>query len=223
MNNAPKVDAVEASAMSKLIVTEKPISAMARPRELARIRADLLRYTMALSGQGPSILGRLSQRLKSRLSGDPDQPIKIQIEALKAREAKLATDIIEGILTPLTEAEAWAVRAFFAKQQIYLQRCLEAGTLEDKPGPDAEAVKMAKDAAKEAIALVGGNYWVAKWIEMALKRRTDKGLVPYFTAAQIINVEPEALEYIFNLYHEAFTLTDDEIKKFAAPPIQAAN
>lgn len=191
-----------APGFRKLTRESVPVKILRNPFQLTQVRADLERMRKAIEAKAfDSVLAFFRKR------STYDAPIETQIKALEMREAELAKSEIEAVLTPLTEAETWEARVEFGA--IY-------NTLLKK----AESYQgAAKEAFKDEVEKTSRNIWVAKWIEIALKKpqQVDGKWVRYAAPGEGLGIDPPTLDWLFNFYHDSFTLTADELKKSVAP------
>lgn len=196
-----------AAGMRKLTRESAPVKILKAPFQLAQVRAEIERFSDAKKI-------KLENRVMAffHRNSKADLPLDIQIQALRMREEKLSSDWIDGVLTPLTEAETWEVRCEWgAIRKTLLERELEY---------DGEA----KAAYHKEVEEASTSIYVSKWVGIALKQKdqVDNKWVRYSKLGTFGQIEPDALNYLFNFYHESFTLTDDDLKKFAAPTKAAA-
>jgi hypothetical protein len=214
---ADKLDPEGAAGMEKLMRRGKPVRVLRRISALSRARATL--DTMKqVSNEGRGILARF----KAILPGvKQDQPYEKQVVQAQALVDQLENDWIEGVLTPLTEAEAWAVRAHYTHLSLYLTRQLtQEGNTPEKVAANA--------AATETVDILGNQAWMAKWVGYSLKRTPEDGrrtaTEPYWPEAIIpADLDPMVIGQLFSIYHEAFTPTEAELKKSAAPTTPRTN
>lgn len=198
----PEADEIVDKAFRKLSRESAPAKVLRAPYQLAQTRAELERFKTAKGIKTESRVMAFFHR-----GSAADAPIEIKIEALKLREAQLAQDFIEGTLTPLTEAETWEVRCEWgAIRKTLLERELEL------QGP-------AKEAYHAEVEKASSGIWIQKWIGIALKKKEQVNgkWERWGKPDAFAEVEPVALDFLFNLYHENFNLTDDELKKLRAP------
>ena len=209
----PKLDSEAAAGMEKLMRRSKPVRVLRRISALSKARATL--DTMKqVSGEGRGILARF----RAMLPGVQDeQPLEKQLAQAQALVDLLENDWIEGELTPLTEAEAWGVRAHFTHLSLFLKRQLT------QEGNTPEKVA-ANKAADETVEILGNQAWMAKWVGYSLKRKEGRSLEPYWPDAIIpADLDPMVIAQLFGIYHAAFTPTEDELKKSAAPTTLKTN
>jgi len=191
-----------APAFRKLTRESVPVKVLKNPFQLTQVRADLERMREALKAKTESTVMAFFHKRSTA-----DAPIKIQIEALEMREAALASEMIEAVLTPLTEAEVWEVRVEYGAIYNTLLKKVE--------NYEGEAKQAFMDEVKSSSTKI----WVSKWIEIALKKPEQEGgkWIRYAGPGKLMGIDPPTLDWLFNFYHESFTLSDDELKKFAAP------
>lgn len=197
-DNARQID----KAFRKLSRESAPAKVLRAPFQLAQTRAEIERFESAKKK-------RIESRMMAFLhrKSTADAPLALQLQALKIREEALANDFIEGTLTPLTEAENWEVRCEWAAiKKTLLEHELEL------QGAAREAYHAETEKASTGI-------WIQKWVAIALKKKEQVNgkWERYAGPGELNDVEPVTLNYLFNLYHEAFNLTDDELKKLQAP------
>lgn len=198
-----------APAMRKLTRESTPVKLLKSPFQLSEIRAEIERFQEAKDIKLESGFMAFFRR-----KSDADLPIEDQIKVLKAREEFLASDWIDGTLTPLSEAEKWEVRCEWGAIRK---------TLLEKELQYAEG-SQARIAYHDEVEKASSGIWISKWVGIALKLkdRVEGKWVRCFPTGDLSAIEPVTLNYIFNIYHENFSLSDDELKKFVAPT-KAAN
>lgn len=202
--SSPAPDA--AKAFKKLTRESAPVKVLRAPFQLAQCIAELDRFEKAKGVKTENFVKRFLSRRSTA-----DLPIDVQIQALKIRKQALENDYVEGVVTPLTEAETWEVKCEWgAIRATLLERELEL------TGP-------AKDAYHKEVEKASTGIWVQKWVGIALKKKDKEKdrWVRWAKPGDFENVEPVALDLIFNIYHENFSLTDDELGKLQAPTAAA--
>lgn len=186
-------------AMRKLSRESAPVKVLRAPYQLAQTRNEIERLQDAKRVKTES---RMMAFLHRKTTADA--PIDIKIQALKIREEALANDFIEGTLTPLTEADTWEVRCEWgAIRKTLLER-------------ELELQGSAKDAYHAEVEKAASGIWIQKWVGIALKKKEQVN-GKWERYGSTTEAEPVALDYIFNIYHETFNLTDAELKKLQAP------
>lgn len=198
----PKPDPLADPAFRKLSRESAPAKVLRAPYQLAQTRDELERFKDAKSIKVESKVMAFFHRRSTA-----DLPIETKIKALQIREEQLAKDFIEGTLTPLTEAETWEVRCEWgAIRATLLERELELKG-------DAKAAYHAQ------VEKASSGIWIQKWVGIALKKKdqVEGRWVRWGKPDDFAEVEPASLDFLFNLYHEAFSLTDAELKKLQAP------
>ena len=207
-----KIDPLTASAMQKITRRSYPVRVLRRVHALATAKADLDALKQAVAGTS----GFLAPLLEKMGRGGATA-LKERIKQQKRLVSELEADWIEGELTPLSEAEVWGVRAHYTHMEIFLRKQMR----QEETTPEKKA---ANEAAEQAANIIGTQVWMSKWIGYSLKRKTAQGLEPYWTNNEVpAEVEAKTIAQLFNLYHAAFTLTDDELKKSVAPKTPIRN
>ncbi len=202
-------DSETASAMEKLTRRSRPVRVLRRVSALASAKAQL--ESLCQVAAGDATLPRGLRKLL-KLGHRKPSSFEPQIKVLEQAVAILENDWIDGELTPLTETEVWSVRAHFTKMGLYLNKQLVQG------GEGADR-KLADESARKAIDLIGNQFWISKWIAFSLKRkRLDGELTAYWPDNECpADVEPGTIAQLYGWYTEAFTLTEAELGKSAAP------
>lgn len=206
---AQQADLDLARGMQKLTRSSWPVNkVLKKPQALARAKAQLDAFKQAQAAGDESFLGRL----KVKVGLAPAAPsLAEQIALLEKNVEALEKDTLDGELTPLAESEHWSVRAHFLHLELFLKGQLQReGT--------SEEIKASNKAADQALEIMGNQVWTAKWVAYSLKRRTEKGLEPYWPDFTVPDdVDPHVVMQLFGAYHAAFTLTEAELKKSPAP------
>ena len=200
-----------AGAMAKLSRESVPVKILRSPFQLAQAKAELERMQEAKGARMENSLLAFFRDFFSQPS-TADVPIETQIQVLDMRIADLEKDKIEGVLAPLTEAQVWDVRVEFGAIMATLKK------------RESQFEGEARTAYKHELDKVGTKIWISKWVELALRQadKVDHAWVPLLAPGEAAGLEPSTLDYLFALYHESFTLTEQELGKSAVPTKKAS-
>ncbi len=199
-------NAAIAKAMGKLMKDRVAVKILRNPFQLARVREDLVGFRE--SKQYVSKRSWVSSFFRRKALFD-NTPLDAKIKAFEMLEQKLSGEYIEGFLTPLKEAEVWDVR-------IEVAAIIKTLRLRDK-----EFEGEALEAWKIEVSQASNSIWASKWVELAFKKteQVAGAWIRYYNTGETVHA-PETVEYLFALYHQSFSLDEEELKKSVAstPP-----
>lgn len=136
----------------------------------------------------------------------PETVLRERLAKVQANLEKLDKAFIEAVLVPLTLADEGVCNAYYFKTRRHLAKAL----------PESENADEAQ-AREEAINFGSDHYLNAKRVQLVtLKREGDK-LVPAFTEKEAHALDMRVAREILQEHEAAFTLTEDELGKSAAP------
>jgi hypothetical protein len=228
------MDDVLASGMAKLAKTEHPIAVPRHKHSLPSLRDEAARLQRVLR-EGDQIVVKQGLRLQGvpawaagaiRWLSKPflkntlqhrapaEELLRSKLDALQENIRNLDTQMLEGVLTPLTLAEDAECNAYYYKTRRHLEV-----TLPQETSPEGQK------ARDEAIEFTSNAYWLAKRVECALKQGTRQGdhtalaepVARLLSVEQAHKIDPRVLADVWAEYRKAFELSEDELGKSAAP------
>ena len=188
-----------AEAMGKLTKKEAPLRIQRQKYLVASLRADLERMKQVGGGKAKRAFLLL-------LFGRRQLPVEAQWTAIEENLAKREADILECVLTPLTEAESWECRARYAEVLHYLAT----------QQPHDELSEEGLASRKFAHELAAGQALQSARVHCMMKdpkRNPDGTWRRYMTSAQVAELDPRLLRDIADIYAREFVLTEAELGK----------
>ena len=186
-----------AEALAKLIKREQPIRIQRHKHVVASLRADLDKLKQAGGG-------KVKRAFLLLLFGKRQLPVEKQLDLLEQKCAEKEADIIDGVLTPLSEAESWECKARYTEILHYLATQHPMDELPDEG-------KVSRAFAHD---LVAKQAFICARVHCALKvRKPDGSLQRMFSLAQVSELDPRVVSDIADIYERAFVLTEDELGK----------
>jgi len=195
-------------AMRKLLKDSVAVSIPRYKYEVATLQEELDRLKKTRKV-------KVSKKVFSFFERGRNIPIETRIAALESQIAQLSSVMIEGVLTPITEAEIWECRHEYTAQRIFLRR---QQLMKERLSSDASR------AYDDALDMICNNVLLAKQVECMLKRKdkADGQYVRLFNYNEVSRFDARLLADLWLIYETEFILTADELKKSSAPQTKAS-
>jgi len=134
-------------------------------------------------------------------------PIEKRIDQLKLVILELGKEKIDGVITPLTEADIWECRCHYTAMRLHLKKSQHDTLTAD-----------ANQSFEQALEICCNAVLLAKQIECFMKKKEKEGdnWVRLLTYEQTSKLDPRILAELYNIYNQEFVLTDEQIKKYHA-------
>jgi len=186
-----------AEAMEKLSKKEHPIRIQRHKYVVASLRADLEKLKQAGGG-------KVKRAFLLLLFGKRQLPVEKQLDLLEQKCAEKEAEVIDGLLTPLSEAESWECKARYTEVLHYLAT---QHPLAELPEEGQASRSFAHDLAAKQAFLCARVHCALK------KRKADGSLQRYFSLAQVSELDPRVVSDIADIYERVFVLSEDELGK----------
>ena len=196
------MDDQQNTAINKLLTDKVPVRIQRHRYRIEELEAEIAKLDQARRSGKVKLL-----RPRAR------KPIDRRLADLRGAVDELRDVWIDGFLTPLTVRDVWECRYQYTALRLYLKR---------KQGDKKLGVEGIQ-ADDEAIELTCDNALLAMQIACALKAKDqqDGKWVQLMTYDDASRLDSRILMELWAIYAEKLALTQDELKKSAAPTSQA--